>query len=214
VSAALLQRWRALAGEGADALGKALIRAWNEPHRHYHGQSHLIWLLDEADRRAGLIGDRAFVGYAIWFHDAIYVIGGPGADGAAQPDNEARSADWAREAIADRALGERVGRVIEMTRKHHEGEASGDAALFLDMDLAVIGEPWEAYCAYAAAIRREFSAYNDASFAAGRGRWLEQQLQRPRTFRTEVYEAERGEQARANMRWECEEMRRGRMVKG
>jgi hypothetical protein len=35
-----------------------------------------------------------------------------------------------------------------------------------------------------------------------------------RTFRTDLYENELGEQARANMRWEREEMRRGRMVKG
>ena len=42
----------ALAGDDADALGEALIRAWDEPQRHYHDQSHLIWLLDEADRRA------------------------------------------------------------------------------------------------------------------------------------------------------------------
>lgn len=209
----LLQRWRALAGEDADALGLALIEAWDEPHRVYHDRSHLIWLLDEAERRAPLIEDMRFIGYAIWFHDAIYVIGGKETDGAIYPDNEARSAAWAREAIADKALGERVARVIEMTRKHHEGEASGDAALFLDMDIAILGQPWEIYCAYAAAIRREFAAYNDAAFAAGRGRFLELQLEHPRTFRTDVYEGELGEQARANMRWEYEEMRRGRMVK-
>jgi predicted metal-dependent HD superfamily phosphohydrolase len=214
VSVSLLPRWRALAGEGADALGAALIAAWDEPHRVYHDRSHLVWLLDEADRRAALIRDPAFVGYAIWFHDAVYVIGGPGADGAAAPDNDAASAAWAREAIADRTLGARVGRVIEMTKRRHEGEAEGDAALFLDMDIAILGQPWEAYCAYAAAIRREFHAYNDGAFAAGRGRFLEQQLQRPRTFRTDFYEHEFGETARANMRWEAEEMRRGRMVRG
>ena len=214
MSAPHLQRWRALAGEGADALGQTLIQAWDEPHRVYHDRTHLIWLLDEAERRAALIEDMRFVGYAIWFHDAIYVIGGRETDGSVWPDNEARSAAWARAAIPDAALAERVGHVIEMTRKHHEGVASGDAALFLDMDIAILGQPWEIYCAYAAAIRREFAAYHDGAYAAGRGRFLEEQLERPRTFRTDVYERELGEQARANMRWECEEMRRGRMVKG
>lgn len=210
----LLDRWRSLAGADNDALGEALIAAWNEPHRVYHDQSHLTWLLDEAERRAALIEDAAFVGYAIWFHDAIYVIGGKETDGSVMPDNEARSAAWAREAIADNALAARVGDVIEMTRKHHEGEASSDAALFLDMDIAILGQPWEIYCAYAAAVRREFSAYNCGAFAAGRWRFLDAQLERARTFRTDVYEAELGKQARANMRWEREEMRRGRMVKG
>ncbi len=32
--------------------------------------------------------------------------------------------------------------------------ADGDAALFLDMDIAILGAPWESYCAYAAGIRR------------------------------------------------------------
>jgi predicted metal-dependent HD superfamily phosphohydrolase len=203
----LLDRWRALAGGGADALGEALIRAWDEPQRRYHDQSHLIWLLDEADRRAPLIRDRAFVGYAIWFHDAVYQPG--------EPDNEKLSADWARTSLThDPDLAERVARVIEMTKKHHEGDAEGDAALFLDMDIAILGAPWEAYCAYAAGIRAEYPHIGDSAFAAGRGAFLAKQLEHARTFRTDLYEAQLGETARANMRWEFEEMRKGRMVKG
>lgn len=208
MTAGLLQRWRALAGPDADALGQALIRAWAEPQRRYHDQSHLIWLLDEADRRVALIRDHAFVDYAIWFHDAVYQPG--------EPDNEKLSADWARTALMahDLDLAERVARVIEMTKRHEQGEAEGDDALFLDMDIAILGAPWETYCAYAAGIRAEYPHINDAAFSAGRRAFLEKQLERARTFRTDVYENELGETARANMRWEAEEMRRGRMVKG
>ena len=207
MSANLLRRWRALAGEDADALGEALIRAWHEPQRHYHDQSHLTWLLHEAERRAPLIQDRAFVGYAIWFHDAVYQPG--------EPNNEALSAEWARTSLAhDPALAQRLARVIEMTNNHAEGAAEGDAALFLDMDIAILGAPWETYCAYAAGIRAEYPHIVDPAFAAGRGAFLEKQLQHARTFRTDVYEDEIGERARANMRWEREEMQRGRMVKG
>jgi predicted metal-dependent HD superfamily phosphohydrolase len=73
--------------------------------------------------------------------------------------------------------------------------------------------PWETYCDYAAGIRAEYPHVVDPAFAAGRGAFLEKQLEHPRTFRTDVYENEIGERARANMRWEREEMRRGRMVK-
>lgn len=203
----LLERWRALAGEGADALGEALIRAWDEPQRHYHNRSHLIWLLDEADRRSTLIRDPAFVAYAIWFHDAVYEPG--------HPDNEKFSADWARTSLLDQPdLASRVARVIEMTKNHAEGEATGDAALFLDMDIAILGAPWETYCAYAAGIRAEYPHIVDPAFAGGRGAFLEKQLTHARLFRTDVYENELSDQARANMRWELEEMRKGRMVKG
>jgi predicted metal-dependent HD superfamily phosphohydrolase len=206
MSTARLQRWRALAGENADALGEALIRAWAEPQRRYHDQSHLIWLLDEADRRSALIRDPAFVGYAIWFHDAVYQPG--------RPDNETLSADWARTSLGQAPeLAARVAQVIEQTKDHAGGEAQGDAALFLDMDIAILGARWEIYCAYAAGIRAEYPHIVDQAFAAGRGAFLEKQIAHARTFRTEIYEAELGETARANMRWELEEMRKGRMVK-
>lgn len=204
---ALLERWRALAGDGADVLGQQLIAAYAEPQRRYHDQSHVAWLLDEADRRAKIVADPVFVGYAIWFHDAIYQPG--------KPDNETRSAAWAREALADKgALSERVAQVIKMTKNHAHGEASGDDALFLDMDIAILGTPFEVYRQYAANIRAEYPHVPDAAFAAGRGTFLDGQLANTRIFRTDLYERELGQQARANMRWERAEMRCGRMVKG
>jgi predicted metal-dependent HD superfamily phosphohydrolase len=206
VTAGLLQRWRLLAGEGADALGEALIRAWDEPQRFYHDQRHLTWLLDEAVRRAALIRNSAFMGYAIWFHDAVYEPG--------RPDNETLSADWARTSLAhDSVLAARVAEVIEMTKNHAAGEAEGDVALFLDMDIAILGAPWETYCAYAAGIRAEYPHIVDPAFAGGRGSFLARQLEHARTFRTDHYESKLGDTARANMRWELEEMRKGRMVK-
>ncbi|ANP44659.1 hypothetical protein [Candidatus Viadribacter manganicus] len=202
----LLQRWRLLAGEGVDTLGEALIRAWNEPQRVYHGQSHLTWLLDEADRRATLIRDAVLVGYAIWFHDAVYEPG--------RSDNESSSAEWARTSLAHPSgIGDRVAHVIEMTKDHAAGEADGDEALFLDMDIAILGAPWEVYCAYASGIRAEYPHILDPAFAAGRGAFLAKQLEHVRTFRTDTFESELGETARANMRWELQEMRKGRMVK-
>ncbi len=202
----LLERWRALAGDGADALGQKLLAAYAEPQRRYHDQSHIEWLLDEAERRADQIADAAFVGYAIWFHDGIYQPG--------MPDNETRSAAWTRAALADKgALAERVAHVIEMTKNHAVGDASGDEALFLDMDVAILGTIFEVYHQYAANIRAEYPHVPDATFAAGRGAFLDGQLANTRIFRTDFYEREFGQQARANMCWEREEMRSGRMVK-
>jgi len=202
---ALLQRWRDLAGPNTDALGEALIRAWAEPQRVYHDQGHLIWLLDEADRRAALIRDSAFVGYAIWFHDALYEPGRP---------DETLSAGWARTSLThDPDLAARVSHVIEMTKNHAAGDAEEDAALFLDMDIAILGAPWEIYCGYAAGIRAEYPHIVDPAFAGGRGAFLVKQLEHARTVRTDLYEDELGETARSNMRWELEEMRKGRMVK-
>ena len=99
-----------------------------------------------------------------------------------------------------------------MTKNHTEGEADGDAALFLDMDFTILGAERLTYRRYAADIRAEYPHVPDAAFAAGRGAFLAKQVDSPRTFRTALYENELGEIARRNMSWELEELRAGRMV--
>ena len=202
---ALLLRWRETAGAGRDALGKMLIAAYEEPQRHYHNLGHVSWLLDEADCRSSAIADPVFVGYAIWFHDAVYVPG--------MPDNEGKSAAWARRSLPGYARLDELVHLIEMTKKHHEGEAGGDAALFLDMDIAILGAPWDEYRRYAAGIRAEYPHVPDPAFAAGRGAFLTAQLERDRLFHSDLYETEFAAQARANMGWEAAEMKFGRMVR-
>jgi predicted metal-dependent HD superfamily phosphohydrolase len=200
----LLPRWRALAGADADVVGEALIRAWDESQRHYHDRSHLTWLLDEADRRAALIRDPAFVGYSIWFHDAIYEPG--------RPDNEARSADWAREVLkGNPSLASQVGAVIEQTKNHWQGKADGDAAIFLDMDIAILGAEREIYRRYTARIRAEFSQFPDAAYMAGRSAFLEGAVGREALFRTHFYSETLDASARTNMLWELGELRVGRL---
>jgi predicted metal-dependent HD superfamily phosphohydrolase len=200
----MLSRWRSLAGSNADALGEELIAAYSEPGRHYHGLGHVTWLLNEAERRAGRIVDMSFVGYAIWFHDAVY--------NPMRGDNEEQSAAWARRALFADPRVERIARLIEMTKNHAAGDATSDEALFLDMDIAIWGAPRSAYRAYAAGVRAEYGHVPDPAFAAGRGAFLESQLSRSRLFRTDFYEDEFAALARANMSWEAGELRRSRMV--
>jgi predicted metal-dependent HD superfamily phosphohydrolase len=205
VSEDLLRRWRALAGDEAEALGLELLRAWTETNRRYHDRSHLLWLLEEADRRSALIEDPAFVGFAIWFHDAVYQPG--------RSDNEAQSAAWARTALAhDGARAEAVAQVIEMTKNHWQGDAAGDAALFLDMDIAILGAEPASYRAYAAGVRAEYAQFADAAYSAGRSAFLDGVLGRARIFRTGFYESALSSSARANMAWERELLRRGGTV--
>lgn len=187
----MLLRWRALAGDEFDDLGRALIAAYEEPQRRYHGIGHVRWLLDETERRAPLIADRDFVAFAIWFHDAIYEPG--------RPDNEERSAAWAAAALPPGARAERIARVIRMTKDHAKGDADADEALFLDMDIAILGAPREVYAAYANDIRAEFSHVPDPLFNAGRSAFLKSQLARGRLFRTDFYERELASAARHNM---------------
>jgi predicted metal-dependent HD superfamily phosphohydrolase len=197
-------RWRALTasvgvGDRADGLGEELISAYAEPHRRYHALSHLRWLLNEEERRANLIVNRALVQFAVWFHDAVYE--------PLAKDNEEKSAAWASDALTTLglpALAQSVCALVLKTKDHAKGGATPDEALFLDMDIAILGAPHATYAIYAMDIRSEYAAVPDAAFAEGRGAFLRSCLARRRLFRTEVYHAELDKDARANMRRELD----------
>jgi predicted metal-dependent HD superfamily phosphohydrolase len=163
--------------------------------------------LNEEERLAAFVRDRNLIRFAIWFHDAIY-------DPLAK-DNEERSAEWAREALTHLNLIElarSVSALVLKTKDHARGDASPDEAMFLDMDIAILGAPRAAYAAYAKDIRAEYAAAPDEAFAAGRGAFLRSWLARERLFRTDAYHAELDAAARANMKWELGELLAGRMA--
>lgn len=200
----LTQWWQSLAASAglqqADALGAALLASYATPQRRYHGRGHLEFLHDETERRARWIHDPHLIGFAAWFHDAVYE--------PLAPDNEEQSAAWALRDLLqcgyDKRAAEAVASLILKTKSHHAGDASEDEALFLDMDFAILGAPREVYAQYASAIRGEYAAVPEERFRAGRAAFLKGVLSQPRMFRTELYEAERGAQARANLAWEIE----------
>ena len=195
------ERWRSLSERiaepgGAADVGAALLAAHQETHRRYHGLAHVLFLLNEIDRRAPLIGDRALLEFAAFFHDAVYApLAG---------DNEEQSAAWARRELArlGYAGAEAVAALILKTKSHHAGEASDDEALFLDMDFAILGAPRDTYAAYADAIREEYAAVPEDRFRAGRAAFLRGVLAQPRMFRTDLYERELAATARENLLWE------------
>jgi hypothetical protein len=68
-----------------------VLARYREPHRHYHGASHLAGGLRVLDEIADTLVSAAEVELAFWFHDAVY---------ATHPlaQNEERSAELAYEA--------------------------------------------------------------------------------------------------------------------
>ncbi|MDB5813821.1 MAG: hypothetical protein JWN23_938 [Rhodocyclales bacterium] len=62
-----------------------------------------------------------------------------------------------------------------------------DAALFLDLDLSILGARPSIYNVYAKAIREEFDWVTDADYRAGRSRVLTRFLAQSRLFRTDYY---------------------------
>jgi predicted metal-dependent HD superfamily phosphohydrolase len=164
-----------------------LIRLYRAAERHYHGLPHIEALLRLADEYRGSLADPEAVEAAIWFHDAVY-------DSRAA-DNEARSAALARERLALRAGPDRLARIaamIEATAIHvvpdfGDPDAALDAALFLDMDLSILGAPTAEFERYEAAVRREFGWASDAAWRSGRAAVLQGFLDRRRIFHSDQF---------------------------
>lgn len=167
--------------------------------RHYHGMRHIEALLKLLDEYRAEFADPDAIEAAIWFHDAIY-------DSRAK-DNEALSAALAEKALEGHVSAPRLAGIvamIEATATHQVPEledrsARQDAALFLDMDLSILGAPPEVFDAYEGAIRREYDWVSETDWRTGRGAVLRNFLARPRIYHTDLFTERFEAPARANM---------------
>ena len=145
--------WRELGVQSPDtALFDALLARYDEPQRAYHTRQHLAECLLHFERERGHAERPGEVALALWFHDAIYDLD--------RHDNEARSADWARQALLGAGIApeaaERVHALVMATR-HDAVPEGNDARLLVDIDLAILGAPPERFAEYERQIRVEYA---------------------------------------------------------
>ncbi|RNF83365.1 HD domain-containing protein [Montanilutibacter psychrotolerans] len=185
----------------------ALQTAHATPARAYHHFGHVREVLRHyADVAAGP-GWRqpAEVLLAVLYHDAIYQPG--------RRDNEARSAQLAREHIAHWLHGQvdatRVADLIAMTARHGQIDdaalaadpAIEDARHFLDADMAILGAAPEQFDAYHRGIAAEYRGHVPGPlFRLNRRRFLKALVGRERIFLSEFFHHRYDVQARNNLR--------------
>jgi predicted metal-dependent HD superfamily phosphohydrolase len=182
---------------------QALEAAYATPPRAYHNFDHVQEVLRHYHAVAEGPGWRQprEVQLAVLYHDAIYEAG--------RGDNEARSAQSAREAIArwlpDQDIDiERVVQLIELTSRHG-GLASADvdaeAALFLDCDMAILAASPEVFDAYDRGIAQEYKGVVPGwIFRRKRRQFLKALLARERIYLSDFFHARLDAAARANLR--------------
>jgi predicted metal-dependent HD superfamily phosphohydrolase len=187
--------WRAFNAIGDPASWHArLIAAYGESARHYHNLRHLEECLTEFDRVRSTIGDPPAVEAALWFHDAVY---DPHSI-TNEEDSAAIAAECLAEANVARATIDLVRQLVLCTKTHEPGGIP-DAAVLIDIDLAILGQPPERYWEYEQAIRAEYAWVPDATFAQKRAEILGRFLQRPAICRTEPFRARYETAARTNL---------------
>jgi predicted metal-dependent HD superfamily phosphohydrolase len=183
----------------SEPLRAELAAAYAAPGRHYHDLRHIEALLALAEACAGEINDREAVEAAIWFHDAVY--------DTRREDNEARSAALAEERLMGAASEERIARIAAMIRAtaghvmtdFADAGPRQDCALFLDMDLSILGGPEAEFDAYEEAVRREYDWVTDEQWRQGRRAVLAGFLARPAIYATPYFQASHEAAARRNL---------------
>ncbi|MCD2515329.1 N-methyl-D-aspartate receptor NMDAR2C subunit [Massilia sp. G4R7] len=188
--------WRTLGVAEPAGLYNRLLDAWSEPQRHYHTLQHLTECLTLADGLREEMTHPEEVVLALWFHDAVYDV--------RAHDNEARSAQWAVQALGDAGLAkdacERVEALI-MATCHGAAASPGtpDSALLVDIDLAILGSDEARFAEYEAQIRAEYAWVPPDVFAVKRREVLRGFLDRARIYTTDTMVARFEAQARRNL---------------
>ena len=187
--------WRALGTEPPAGLLERLLAAYAEPQRHYHGLQHLAECMAHFGRERAAAAHPAEVALALFFHDAVYDVHAH--------DNEARSADWAREALRQAGAGDEAAQRVHalvMATCHDAQPEGADAQLLVDIDLAILGAPPPRFAEYEQQIRREYAHVPPEVFEPRRRAILGRFLARDPLYLTPGLRARCEAQARSNLR--------------
>ncbi|BFY99439.1 hypothetical protein BsWGS_02479 [Bradybaena similaris] len=172
-------------------------RRYSEEWRFYHTLTHIEHLLQLYNQWRERIAELENMLLSIFFHDIVY-------DPAAS-DNELRSIEVFTKFALDAGLADnvvqRVARMITATITHSTEDRQDDLdlRLFLDFDLAVLGQDAEAYKQYAEDIRKEYIHFDDETYRKGRCKVLKSLLSLPSLYATDELQEEYEEQARNNI---------------
>ena len=186
--------WMALGLHAPEGLLRRLLNAWGEPQRHYHSLQHLRECLALLEPALDLAEHPGEVELALWFHDAFYDPQGKA--------NEARSADWACEALASAGAGAEVQqrvRALIMATCHDAEPTDPDARLLVDIDLAILGADPARFAEYDAQVREEYRWVPGWLYRRKRREVLAGFLARDAIFGTERFRAQFEGRARENL---------------
>ena len=207
-----------------------LIRSYSEDTRHYHTTVHLWEMIQYWDllqlaknntdapikplKESKADDVDVVLLLSIFFHDAVYDC----KSGSNEEDSvrlfesfaEELSLPWPiRTAVVDYIIATKNHQITAIDTSEDASALSKSLALFLDLDMAVLGKTPMAYSQYAALIRREYSFVPHDEYCRKRADVLETFLMQPRIYATEDLYQALEQSARTNLRNEIDSLRRG-----
>jgi predicted metal-dependent HD superfamily phosphohydrolase len=184
----------------SDRLWKEIEKAYSGKKRHYHNLIHLEHLYRQLEPVQSEIQDWDMLLFVLFYHDIVYKV--------SQHDNEEKSAELARERLAELNIPEErmeccVAHIL--ATKGHTIASDPDTNVFTDADLSILGQPQHVYAEYCRQVRQEYAMYPDFLYKPGRKKVLRHFLEMERIFKTAHFYEALEMQARANLRWEIEQ---------
>lgn len=195
--------WRRMNAKGDPSeIWLQLATRYCEPHRAYHNLHHIGHCLAEFAPISNLTTTPKSVEAAIWFHDVVY-------DTHAH-DNEEQSAAFAVGVLTQAGLDHTFVRTVKhliLATKHVGVISDPDAAMLVDIDLAILGAPRDHFARFERQIREEYSWVSKTDFVAGRTKILRQFFDRPKIYQTESFRLRYEDTARANISWAINQLK-------
>jgi predicted metal-dependent HD superfamily phosphohydrolase len=195
----------------SDSIFESAYSRYQSPGRFYHTWDHVVACVETLRTFPCDSGRSVFL--ALLFHDAIYIPG--------SRDNEKASAELAsrllrqHSSLEEKELAE-IHRMILATEDHRvDGEGlSRDLRATLDIDMSILGAPWEQYCSYADGVRKEYcpTVTTHSRFVVGRIAFLSKVLASRTIFHTPEGIARWERTARENVARELRTLHSGQSV--
>jgi predicted metal-dependent HD superfamily phosphohydrolase len=215
LSSIFLGKWQALAADidlketRSKETGNYLLSQYSGSNRHYHNIRHIVSMLDAFGLLKAKFAQPIAAELAIFFHDVIY--------DPARSDNEEQSAVKMKEnlhGLVGDAILASAAFSIEATKKH-DFTPRPDTNLILDLDMAILGQPWPVYAQYAKGVMQEYlPVYGEDAYRQGRPKlFLEPTIARGNIFLTNDFRS-LNQQAIRNMQREAEILKSGQVLPG
>lgn len=192
-------------GNGAqESTYKKLMKAYGEPHRHYHTLRHLHDCLTAIDPIQHQLQNAIAVELALWFHDGVY--------DPRSPDNEGNSAAWLRTFLANSSLGPAMVHQISqyiLATQTHDRQEDPDGRFVLDLDLKFLGSDPPEFQGFESQIRQEYAWVPWPQYCRKRRAILQGFLHQIHIYQTPYFRSHYENQARKNLQWAIAQLTHG-----
>jgi len=187
--------------ECIEKLWVEIVEKYSFAGRYYHNLSHIEYIMEKVEAFKEKIKDIDSVMFSVFYHDIIYDV--------SNRDNEVRSAEVVLEHLRNLGVPKDIiyktfYQIIQT--RNHTGDNDYDTNLFLDFDLAILGDTPQKYSNYATNVRKEYSMYPDSQYNEGRKKVLEHFLSMDTIFKTDEFKKSHEQLARVNLTLELKSL--------